>query len=120
MLEKFFAAYIIPRFSFFRSQLFLHLDLCGNARMIRAGDPDYIVSFHSLKANENILQRIIQRMPHMKLPRYVRRRHDNTVRFAGCVGLFMKITLLLPKFIPLRFNLSGIILFQFFLIPLHT
>ena len=87
--------------------------------MVRTGNPDYVVPRHALKANENILQRIIQCMTHVQLPCNIRRRHNNTIRLTRRIGILMKVPFFLPKIVPFRFNFSGIIPFEFFLVPLH-
>ena len=83
--------------------------------MISSRNPKCIVSLHSLIANQNILQCIVQRMSHMQLSCNIRRRHHRCERFSASVHLRMKILVLTPSFIQFfldRFWIIG--LCQFF------
>ena len=88
--------------------------------MIRTGDPDHVIAFHPFKTHEDILERIIERMAHMKLPRYIGRGHDDAEGLTRRFGLLMEIPFFFPKIIPLLFDFSGIIPFESFLIPFHS
>src|SRR5438552_13912331 len=45
--------------------------------MIRSRKPERFVPAHAVKAHEDILQGVFERMSYMQCPRNVRRRHDN-------------------------------------------
>ena len=115
--QKFFTPYIITCFPFFFSKLFFHLDLRCDPRMIRTGDPDHVIAFHPFKTHEDILERIVERMAHMKLTRYIGRGHDDAEGLTRRFGFLMEIPFFFPKIIPLLFDFSGIIPFEFFFIP---
>ena len=80
----------------FLFQLLNDLNLRGNACMVCPRLPERIVSLHSLKADQDILHRVIQRMSHMKLPCNIWRRNHNRKRFLTPVSLRMKIFLIKP------------------------
>jgi len=54
--------------------------LRGDAGVIRARHPERVIALHPLKAYNDILQRIIQSMPHMQHPGYIGRRDNNGER----------------------------------------
>ena len=54
-------------------------ELRGDARVIGAGLPEHVLSAHALEAAEHVLQRVVERMPHVQRARHVRRRDDDAV-----------------------------------------
>ena len=52
----------------------------GNRGMVDAGQPQRTVTLHALEADNGILHRFVHRVPHVKLPRYVGRRHHDRKR----------------------------------------
>ena len=52
-------------------------------------------------ADEDILQRVVERMAHVQLTRDVRRRYDHAVRLLALVDLGVEVLVLLPELIPL-------------------
>ena len=60
----------------------LHLRLRRDARMVAARNPDHILAAHALIAHEDVLQRIVEGVPHVELARHIRRRDHHTVRLA--------------------------------------
>ena len=120
MLQKFLASNLILINAFFLQHLD-NLHLSGNCRMVCTRLPQRLIALHSLKTNQNILHRIIQCMPHMKLSRNIRRRHHNGKRFLLRIYFGMKISLVQPLLIQSVFQTFGIIgLCKFFahLLPL--
>ncbi|MPN55746.1 hypothetical protein SDC9_203430 [bioreactor metagenome] len=51
--------------------------LRGNAGVVRAGQPEHLVSLHPLRAAENVLQRVVERVSDVKRTRHVGRRYDD-------------------------------------------
>ena len=82
------------------AQCCLHLCLRCDARMVAARDPDHVLAAHSLVAHEDVLQRIVEGVSHVELPRHVRRRDHHAVRRTALVCLVMKELMLLPVVIP--------------------
>ncbi len=83
--------------------------------MIRSGLPKGIVTLHPFVPDQNILHRIVKRMPHMKLPRDIRRRHHNRKRFFAFVRFRAEIAVFFPLLIESFFNSLWIVRFcQFF------
>ena len=88
----------------FLFQFFDNLHLCSDGGMICSRLPKGIISLHPFKADKDILHRIIQRMPHMKLPCDIWRRNHNRERFFAPVHLGMEIFLFHPFLINLIFD----------------
>ena len=77
--------------------------LSRNTRVIGTREPKSILTLHTAPPDENILNRLVERVTHMKNTRHVRRRNYNGIALA-IARLLMKITVLLPKRIPLCFG----------------
>ena len=96
-------------------QLFFHLNLGCNARMVIAGHPQCLIALHSLVTNQNILNRFVERMTQMELTRHVGGRNHNGKGFFIRIGLGMEIAALDPHIIDRFLDLLGFIDFwQFF------
>ena len=81
----------LPLVNTFLTKLIRHLDLRGDGCVVRAGNPQGIVSLHPFITDQNILQRLIQRMPHVELSGHVWRRNHDSKRFSAPVRFRMKI-----------------------------
>ena len=77
--------------------------LSRDAGMVGTGEPKRILTLHTAPPDENILNRLVERMAHVKNTRHVRRRNYYGIALA-VARLLMKITVLLPKRIPLCFG----------------
>ena len=113
-LQKFFTSDIL-----FRDSLFSHrlddLRFGRNRRMVSSRKPKSFITLHSLKTNENVLQRIVKGMSHVKLSRDVWWRNYDRIRFLIRIYFRMKILLADPFGIKTVFNVFWIIIFfQFF------
>ena len=73
-----------------RTQTLLYLCLRGNARMITPRYPDDILAAHALVAHKDILERIVERMPHVQLPRHIRRRDHYAVGRTRLIRVIVK------------------------------
>ena len=99
-----------------RSQLPLHHILGGDSRVVGAGHPEDVAAAHSLPAAEDILQGIVERMPHVQRPGYVRRGNHDAVCLRARLRLGMKVAMLLPFPVPLLFHSLRFVHFcQFFI-----
>ena len=79
----------------------LHNVLRSDAGMVCAGKPKGVVAAHPAPADENILNRLVERMAHMQNACHVRRRNDHGIRVA-LSGFIMEASVVLPERIPLR------------------
>ena len=95
-----------------RAQRLLDLCLRRDARMVAARHPDDVLPAHPLIPHEDILQSIVECMPHVELSRHIRRRDDDAVRFAALVRLLMKKSVIFPIRIPFPLKGSGIVVLR--------
>ena len=65
--------------------------------MIGARYPERRISLHSFPADEDVLQRFVERMAHMELTGYVGRRNNYSIRFFLLIDFGMKIIFFKPK-----------------------
>ncbi len=77
--------------------------------MIRSGLPERVISLHPLKADDDILHGLVQRVSHVQLTGDIRRRNDNGERLFAVIHLGVEILLLFPLLIQTVLNLSGIV-----------
>ena len=77
-------------------QLIDHLHLSRDRGVVRARLPQCLIPLHPAKPDNNILHRLVQSMPHVQLPRDIRRRDHNRERLLAVVHHRMKIFLILP------------------------
>ena len=83
--------------------------------MIRSGEPQRVVALHSAEADKDILERVVERMTHMELTRYIRGRNNNRIRFFSLVDFGVKIFSVKPGFIDSVLDFFRIVLFcEFF------
>ena len=75
-LEKFFAAYVVPRCAFFFKRA-LDDVLRRDTRVIGARHPQRVVAFHAVIAHDDVLQRIVETVSDVQNTRHVRRRNDD-------------------------------------------
>ena len=69
-------------------ELFVHLRLRGDARMVGAQDPAGGDAAHAVHADDGVLDGIVERMAHMKLASHVRRRNRHrAIAHAGVAAI---------------------------------
>ena len=98
-----FEEFLAPEFEAvcaLRAQTFLHLCLCRNARMIAARNPDNVLAAHPLIAHEDVLQCVVECMPHVELSRHIRRRNHHTVWLTRLVCRIVKKIVFFPVRVP--------------------
>ena len=118
LLHEGLAAHITTAWKLLLHQLALDDHLRGDAGMVHARLPQHILAAHALEADQNILQRVVERMAHVQGPRHIRRRDDDGEGFRARlgVGAGAKSVSLVPGFGDLRFDGGGIVgLFEHFL-----
>ena len=64
-LQELFTSQVIAGQAFLHPQLFLHLNLGGDAGMVNAGNPQRIVALHSLEADEGVLHGCVHGVTHV-------------------------------------------------------
>ncbi len=62
-------------------ELFFNDVLRGDAAVVRARHPIGFLPKHAVGADQGVLQRVIEGVPHMQGPRNIRRRNDDDKRF---------------------------------------
>ena len=93
----------------FGGQLALHHVLGGDAGMVGARHPEDVVALHPLPAAEDVLQGVVEGMPHVQGAGHVGGRDDDTVRFPAGSRSGTEIPLALPFGIPSLFYVMGFI-----------
>lgn len=113
--EELRAAQVVTCLALVDAQVFLHLDLGGNAGVVAAWHPQGVVALHALIADQDILQRAVQGVAHVQLPRHIGGRHDNGERLLAVIRLGVEALSVYPHLIDAAFHSLGIIhLRQFF------
>ncbi len=92
-----------------------------DARMVGAWLPQGLIALHAVIADQDVLQRVVERMPHVQAAGHVRRRNDDGIRLTvgalapratGLCG--SERAALLPFLVSAGFHLFGMVgLFQF-------
>ena len=92
----------------FLGQLFLNDILRGNAGVIGPWHPAGLETLHAFIADHNILQRIIERVTHVKDSGDIRRRDDDRVRLFWGVRCGVESIIVFPILAPLGLNVFKI------------
>ena len=108
-LQEGLTAQIVPRLTLFVAQLALDHVLRGNARVVDARQPERLVALHAPDTRQRILNRILQRMAHVKPPGYVGRRHHDHERRPVGSDLRPEKVVRLPVGIPAGLDLLRIV-----------
>ena len=87
-LDQPFAAQVVPRHLFFLEQPPLDDRLRGDAGVVGARHPERVEALHPLHADEDVLQRVVERVAQVQRPGHVRRRDDDRIRRLACRGVF--------------------------------
>ena len=98
-LEELLAAELVAIRSLF-AQSPLDLRLRRDARMVAARNPDRVVALHAMIADQDVLQRVVERMAHVQLARDIRRRDDHAVRLFRLIDFCMEELVVLPELVP--------------------
>ena len=90
------------------------LGLGGYRRVVGARNPQRVLPLHSGAANQNILNRVVQHVPHVEDTRHVGRRYNYRIWLAA-IGFGMKQAVLHPVAVPAFFDfVRAILLGKFF------
>ena len=101
--KKFFSSQIVFSKTFF-SHCLNNFCFCCNGSMVSSGNPQCTITRHSFPTNKNILQGIVQRMPHMELACDIRGRNNDSIRFLLRIPFSMKAVIVGPVFIDFVLN----------------
>src|SRR5262249_46120144 len=80
LLEEFFTPEHAARRLLPLHELALDNHLRRNAGVIGPRLPEHVAAAHAFEAREHVLQRVVERMPHMQRPRDIWRRNDDALR----------------------------------------
>ena len=108
-LQELLPAQVIAGLALLDAQLFLHLDLGGDAGVVGAGDPEGGVALHPLEAGQDVLQGAVQRVTHVELAGDVGGRHDDGERLLLRVLHALEAVMILPHLIDAGLHLLGLI-----------
>ena len=106
LLDEGVAAELVPGQAA-AAQVLLDDGLRGDARMVVAGLPERVEAAHPVPANEDVLDRPVERVPHVQRARDVGRRNGDDVRRPRGVGNGPVEALLLPGALPAPFDAVG-------------
>ncbi|MPN25174.1 hypothetical protein SDC9_172581 [bioreactor metagenome] len=108
MREELFARKVGFFYSF-GSKLGHHFRFGSNGCVIGSGNPASIFPLHSCAAHQDILNGIVEHMPHVQDSGDVGGRNYNRIRFTF-IGFGVKQFVLHPVFIPFVFHLCRVVL----------
>ena len=85
--RNFVAAHVAAAGLLALHQLPLDHHLRGDAGVVGAGLPQHVLAAHPLEARQDVLQRVVERVPHVQRAGHVGRRDDDAVgRGLGALG----------------------------------
>ncbi len=90
-------------------ELPLHHVLGRDAGVIGARHPERVVAVHALVADQDVLERVVERVTQMERPGDVGRRDDDAVGLLGRVGFGVEVAALFPDGVPVRLDTRRIV-----------
>ena len=97
---------LVPAESLLR-ELALDDVLCRDSRVVVSGLPEHRKAAHAVPADEQVLDRRVQRVPHVQIAGHVRRRDRDHEGLAFGIRLGLVQALRLPRLLPARFDALG-------------
>ena len=114
-LEELLPAQVVAGQALLGAQLLLHLDLGGDAGVVRAGDPQGGVALHPLEAGQDVLKGAVQGVAHVELACDIGGRHDDGKGLFLGIRVPVEAVVVLPHLVDAGLHLLGFIhLGQFF------
>ena len=114
-LQELLPAQVVAGQALLGAQLLLHLDLGGDAGVVRAGHPQRLVALHPLVADQDVLEGGVHGVAHVELARDVGGRHDDAEGLLVRVGGGLEAARIHPGLVDLPLHLLGLVgLWQFF------
>ena len=110
-LQELLAAQIMAGQALCVAQLFLHLDLSGNAGVVAAGQPQCLIALHPFVPDQDILQRAVHGVAHMELSGNIGGRHNNGKRLFVRIWIGVEAVVVHPHLIDAGLHLPRIIHF---------
>ena len=108
-LQELLPAQVVAGEALLDPQLFLHLDLGGDACVVSAGDPQGGVALHPLKADQDVLEGAVHGVAHVELAGDIGGRHDDGVGLLLGVPDAGEALVLLPLGVDAAFHLAGVV-----------
>ena len=108
-LEERFPAQVLASLLLGLVDLALHHGLGRDPRVVRPRDPKGLVALHSPPANEHVLERVVERMPHVERAGHVGRRNDYGVGLFPRAGLRLEVPGFPPVSVPTAFHWLGVV-----------
>ena len=108
--NKFFAAEVMAGNAFF-GQIALNNHLGCDTGVIHAGLPENLFAEHTVITDQDILQRVVQRVSHMQNAGNVRRRNDNGKGLLVLAHVGLEIAAVFPVGINLFFKVFRVVVF---------
>ena len=110
-LQKLLAAEVITGLALLLAEVLLDLDLGCDAGVVGARHPQSLVALHALGTDQDILKGLVERMTHMELAGYVRRRDNDGIGFLFRIDFGMEEAGVVPEAVQLvldRFRVVGL------------
>ena len=113
-LKELLAAEVVTGQALLLAEVFLYLDLGRDARVVGAGHPQGLVALHTLGADQDVLQGLVERMAHVELAGHVRGRDDDGIGLFVRIDLGMEKAGVVPEAVQLVLDRFGVVgLWQF-------
>jgi len=110
-LDELLAAEVVARLAFLLPEFLLDAGLGGDAGVVGAGEPEGGLAFLSGAADHDVLQRVIEQVPHVQDAGDVGRWDHHRERFAGRVDLTLETAGRDPAVVPLLLDALGFVRF---------
>jgi len=107
-LDEFLAAQVMPGLPFLCKFLLDHV-LGRDPGMVRARHPEGVVALHASIAGHDVLQGVVQGVPHVEHPRHVGGRDDDAEGRPVARVLRMEIPVFQPVLVPLRLHILRLV-----------
>ncbi|OPY10226.1 MAG: hypothetical protein A4E67_00646 [Syntrophaceae bacterium PtaB.Bin038] len=107
-LDELLPAQVVPRLSLL-GQLLLDHVLRRDPGVVRARHPEGVVALHAPVARHDVLQGVVQGVPHVEHPRDVGGRDDDAEGLSVTHVLRVEIPVLEPELVPLRLHIPGLV-----------
>ena len=111
-LQEFLAAEIEAALLLFLFELLFHDHLRGNARVVRPRQPKDLFAIHARFAGEDVLDGVVEYVPHVQHTGNIWRRDDDGIRRLGRSRIGNEQVIVQPELVPLRFDRFGFVGFR--------
>ena len=108
-LQELLAAQVVAAQSLPDAEVLLHLDLGGDAGVVRAGQPQGVVALHALIADQDVLQRAVHGVSHVQLAGDVGGRHNDGEGLFVPSPVGAEPAAVHPEIVDASFHLCGVV-----------